>query len=80
MRSPLLSGARVWLASGHTDTHKGFDGLAPLVREMRTEFMSSVTQQCFSLGEFSGPETVGFGGGVFRGGGPEEMPPPAPDS
>jgi transposase len=27
------SGARVWLATGHTDMRKGFDGLAVLVQE-----------------------------------------------
>ena len=25
---PVPSGARVWLAAGHTDMRKGFDGLA----------------------------------------------------
>ena len=29
---PLASGARVWLATGHTDMRKGFDSLAQLVR------------------------------------------------
>jgi transposase len=29
---PVPSGARVWLASGHTDMRKGFDGLALLVQ------------------------------------------------
>ena len=28
---PIPSGARVWLATGHTDMRKGFDGLALLV-------------------------------------------------
>ena len=28
------NGARVWLAAGHTDMPKGFDGPALLVREM----------------------------------------------
>ena len=31
---PAPSGARVWLAAGHTDMRKGFDGLALLVQEM----------------------------------------------
>ena len=31
---PVPSGARVWLAAGHTDMRKGFDGLALLVQEM----------------------------------------------
>jgi transposase len=28
---PLPSGVQVWLATGHTDMRKGFDGLALLV-------------------------------------------------
>jgi transposase len=27
---PILSGVRVWLATGHTDMGRGFDGLALL--------------------------------------------------
>ena len=27
------SGARVWIATGHTDMRKGFDGLALMVQE-----------------------------------------------
>jgi transposase len=30
---PAPIGARVWLAAGHTDMRKGFDGLALLVQE-----------------------------------------------
>jgi transposase len=30
---PVPSGARVWLAAGHTDMRKGFDGLALMVHE-----------------------------------------------
>ena len=30
---PLPNGARVWLAAGHTDMRKGFDGLALMVQE-----------------------------------------------
>jgi transposase len=30
---PLASGARVWLATGHTDMRKGFDSLALLVQQ-----------------------------------------------
>src|ERR1700726_4612827 len=30
---PAPGGARVWLAAGHTDMRKGFDGLAVLVQE-----------------------------------------------
>src|SRR5260370_6849172 len=29
----VRTGARVWVASGHTDMRKGFDGLALLVQE-----------------------------------------------
>jgi transposase len=31
---PVPAGARVWLATGHTDMRKGFDGLAMLVQEV----------------------------------------------
>ncbi len=31
---PTPSGVQVWLASGHTDVRKGFDGLAVLVQEV----------------------------------------------
>jgi transposase len=30
---PVPAGTRVWLASGHTDMRKGFDGLAMLIQE-----------------------------------------------
>ena len=30
---PVASGVQVWLATGHTDMRKGFDGLALLVQE-----------------------------------------------
>ena len=30
---PIPSGVRVWLATGHTDMRKGFDGLALIVQE-----------------------------------------------
>jgi transposase len=33
MTIPIPSRARVWLATGHTDMRKGFDGLALLVQE-----------------------------------------------
>jgi transposase len=29
--NPLPAGAQMWLATGHTDMRKGFDGLALLV-------------------------------------------------
>ena len=31
---PMPSGVQVWLAGGHTDMRKGFDGLAVLVQEV----------------------------------------------
>jgi transposase len=31
---PVLAGTRVWLAAGHTDMRKGFDGLAVRVQEL----------------------------------------------
>jgi transposase len=30
---PIPQGSRVWLATGHTDMRKGFDGLALIVQE-----------------------------------------------
>ena len=30
---PISTGVRVWLATGHTDMRKGFDGLALIVKE-----------------------------------------------
>jgi transposase len=30
---PMPAGVRVWLATGHTDMRKGFDGLALIVQE-----------------------------------------------
>ncbi len=30
---PIPSGVQVWLATGHTDMRRGFDGLALLVQE-----------------------------------------------
>ena len=30
---PIPTGTRVWLATGHTDMRKGFDGLALLIQE-----------------------------------------------
>ena len=34
MMIPIQSGARVWLAAGHTDMRKGFNGLALQVQEL----------------------------------------------
>ncbi|KAB7783803.1 Mobile element protein [Methylorubrum populi] len=33
---PVRSGSRVWLATGHTDMRKGFDGLAAQVQDHLT--------------------------------------------
>ena len=33
MTIPIPSGTQVWLATGHTDMRKGFDGLALLVQQ-----------------------------------------------
>ena len=30
---PVPSGARVWLAAGHTDMRRGFDGLAAIIAQ-----------------------------------------------
>ena len=30
---PVPAGTRIWLATGHTDMRKGFDGLAMLVQD-----------------------------------------------
>src|SRR6516165_2274863 len=37
---PIPSGVRVWLATGHTDMRKGFDGLALRVQEARPPWFS----------------------------------------
>ena len=43
---PVPSGARVWLAGGHTDMRKGFDGLALMVQEMlRHEHLAALEQR-----------------------------------
>ena len=34
MTIPIPTGTRVWLATGHTDMRKGFNGLALLVQEV----------------------------------------------
>ncbi len=30
---PIAAGARIWIATDHTDMHKGMQGLASLVQE-----------------------------------------------
>ena len=37
MTIPIPSGTQVWLATGHTDMRKGFDGLAALVQTALVE-------------------------------------------
>ena len=41
---PVPSGARVWLAAGHTDMRKGFDGLA--LRSRRRSSAIRITGIC----------------------------------
>lgn len=40
---PISSGARVWIASGHTDMRKGMRGLSLLVRKAWAETRSPAT-------------------------------------
>ncbi len=44
---PVPTGARVWLATGHTDMRKGFDGLALLVQE---KLKRDAARQCSRFG------------------------------
>lgn len=37
----LPAGTRIWLAAGHTDMHKGFDGLSALVQTQLAEAPST---------------------------------------
>jgi transposase len=53
---PVPSGARVWLAAGHTDMRKGFDGLALQAQEVLKRGPHSVrfSSACFiSAGQLS---------------------------
>jgi transposase len=42
---PVPTGTRVWLATGHTDMRKGFDGLAVWCRRCSSAIRIAVT--CF---------------------------------
>ena len=44
---PVPSGARVWLATGHTDMRKGFDGLALMVQETFGVIRTAATYSSF---------------------------------
>ena len=46
---PVPSGAQVWLATGHTDMRRGFDGLALMVQEkLRPMALYSVRDRSFN--------------------------------
>ena len=47
---PIPSGARVWLATGHTDMRKGFDGLALLVQEKLSAIRTAAICSCSAAG------------------------------
>ena len=47
---PVPSGARVWLAAGHTDMRKGFDGLALLVQETLKRNLTTGICSCSAAG------------------------------
>jgi transposase len=43
---PIPSGARVWLAAGHTDMRKGFNGLALQVQELLRRGSAPIRPAC----------------------------------
>ena len=43
---PIPSGARVWLAAGHTDMRKGFNGLALQVQECSGAILTAAIYSC----------------------------------
>src|SRR5271167_2375021 len=45
---PIPAGVRVWLATGHTDMRKGFDGLALLMRSPLRPRKTNRWPQCGS--------------------------------
>jgi len=47
---PVPSGARVWLAAGHTDMRKGLDGLALLVQEVLSAIRMAGICSCSAAG------------------------------
>ena len=50
MTVAVPSGAQVWLATGHTDMRKGFDGLALLVQETLKRNPTTATCSCSAGG------------------------------
>ncbi len=58
---PIPSGVRVWLATGHTDMRKGFDGLALIVQET----LKRDPHICVGHGYVAaGPRSRGFRGAL----------------
>jgi hypothetical protein len=51
---PVPGGVRVWLATGHTDMRKGFDGLALLVRETLQRERAACGSMCATTSRFAG--------------------------
>ena len=43
---PIAVGARIWIATGHTDMRKGMQGLALLVQEGWGEILLPATSLC----------------------------------
>ena len=43
---PVPSGVQVWLAAGHTDMRKGFDGLALVVQRRSGAIRTMITCSC----------------------------------
>lgn len=43
---PIAAGARIWIATGHTDMRKGMQGLALLVQEGLGEILLPETSLC----------------------------------
>ena len=46
---PVPSGVQVWLATGHTDMRKGFDGLALLVQEKLKQIVAGLSDEGLSV-------------------------------
>ncbi len=47
---PVPSGSRVWLATGHTDMRKGFDGWPPSSRTIWRAIRSRARPSCSAGG------------------------------
>jgi transposase len=50
MTIAIPSGTRVWLAPGHTDMPKGFDGLAQLVQQTLNRNPTTAICSCSAAG------------------------------